>query len=176
VEDANVFFEQMSELLKKNADNEGQGSALYADLSETIGMLLKGCASETSDNGLFGEAVTGRESSPPTGLKDAFEEFIDYSFGQPDGQLDHEEGSKAHTPDLVSSSSTNLSPESNTDGENSLSTMSSLSDIRKDDPHDLRLGLWKEVDGGESAYYQPFEWKWDGMMPVLEQSWAVSTS
>jgi len=173
VDDANSFLEQVSELLRKAVDNEGQESALTADLSETLGMILKGCASvpEASDSGLSFGDVVGRDSPlPSTAFKDAFEEFIDYSCGQPDGPLDDE-----HTPDLVSSS-TNPSPESNADGENSHNARTSVSDIKKEDYHDLRLGLWKELDGGESAYYQPFEWKWDSPMPVLEQSWAVSTS
>ncbi|KAF8638705.1 hypothetical protein AX17_002000 [Amanita inopinata Kibby_2008] len=183
-DDANLFLEQVSELLRKAADTEGQESTLSADISETLGMILKGCTSvpEAPENGLpsvsIGESTTGRDSPPPsTGFRDAFEEFIDYSFGQQDGQLDDDEGSKAHTPDLVSSS-TNLSPESNTDGEiaQASTAAASLSDIKKEDYHDLRLGLWKEFDGGESAYYQPFEWKWDSPMPVLDQSWAVSTS
>ena len=178
-DDANSFLEQVSELLRKAVDSEGQESTLTADLSETLGMILKGCASvpEASDSGLsFGDTVTGRDSPPPSTY--AFEEFIDYSFVQPDGQLDDEDLSKAHTPDLVLSSSTNPSPESNTDGEHPQLTMgaTSVSDIKKEEYHDLRLGLWKELDGGESAYYQPFEWKWDSPMPVLEQSWAVSTS
>jgi hypothetical protein len=174
-DDANSFFEQMSELFKK--ENGGQESTLPADLSETLRMLLRSCGSlpEASDNPLvFSDPVTGRESPPASA--GSFEEFIDYSFGQ-DNQLDDEEGSKAHTPELVSSS-TNLSPESNTDGDNSLlaTIATSVSDVKKEDHQDLRLGLWKEFDGGESAYYQPFEWKWDSPMPVLEQSWAVSTS
>lgn len=183
VEDANTFLEQVSELLRKAVDSEGQESTLTADLSETLGMILKGCASvpEASDSGLsFGDAMTGRDSPlPSTAFKDTFEEFIDYSFGQVDGQLDEEDASKAHTPDLVLSSSTNPSPESNADGEHAIQStigVTSVSDIKKEEYHDLRLGLWKELDGGESAYYQPFEWKWDSPMPVLEQSWAVSTS
>jgi hypothetical protein len=180
-EDASSFFEQMSELFKKATDNGEQESTLSADLSEALHMLLGGCASvpEASDNPLvFGDSVTGRESPPASaGFKDAFEEFIDYSFGQDNQIDDEEEGSKAQTPELVSSS-TNLSPESNADGENSLlaTIATSVSDVKKEDHQDLRLGLWKEFDGGESAYHQPFEWKWDSPMPVLEQSWAVSTS
>ncbi|PFH46808.1 hypothetical protein AMATHDRAFT_50769 [Amanita thiersii Skay4041] len=181
-DDANAFLEQVSELLKRAADTEGRESTLPADLSETLGMILKGCSTvpDGQDHGFPTmrsiDASVGRDSPPPSGFKDAFEEFIDFSFGQQDGQLDDDEGSKAHTPDLVSS--TNLSPESNVDGDNNLqlSSIATTSDIKKEEHPDLRLGLWKEFDGGESAYYQPFEWKWDSPMPVLEQSWAVGTS
>jgi len=63
------------------------------------------------------------------------------------------------TTDLVSSSSTNPSPESGSEFT---------------DP--LRLGTLKEVDGGESTYFHPSEWKWDNPMPMLEQPWAIFTS
>ena len=168
---------------KERLEREGKERQLRKELEETRERRVRGMilSPEKSDNALASSLVSnvsgsGRESPPAS---DPFQEFVDYSFGQQDNQpeLDGEEGSKAHTPELVSSS-TNLSPESNTDGENSLlaTIATSVSDVKKEDHQDLRLGLWKEFDGGESAYYQPFEWKWDSPMPVLEQSWAVSTS
>ena len=35
------------------------------------------------------------------------------------------------------------------------------------------LGLWKELDGGESASYQSNDWKWDGVMTSLDLPWSI---
>ncbi|KAF8996578.1 hypothetical protein BDZ89DRAFT_1257565 [Hymenopellis radicata] len=80
----------------------------------------------------------------------------------PDGSTSLGEGrSRAATPDLVSSSSTNSSPESGSEVDTPHAH--TFSDLKTEEPADpLRLSTTKEVDGGESAYYQSTAWKWDG--------------
>ena len=100
--------------------------------------------------------------------------------------------------DLVPTSSTNPSPESNSEpveghgmiGSGSLmssgsdlngvkdstkpSTMSSLSASYEPTFDQLRMGSLGEIDGGESAYYSTMpEWKWDTMMTSGTDPWAI---
>ena len=87
------------------------------------------------------------------------------------------------TPDLVPSSSTNPSPESNAEPDTNPPAVTDVAkavDIKTepfadfpDDP--TRLGIWGELDGGESSYFtSDFSWKWDGASST-ENSWAIST-
>jgi len=176
-EEASVFMEQITELIKSAGVEQ---SALTTDISETLDMILKGYGSvpDSSDNAgamLLGESRNIRELTPPVSSNESFEEFIDFSFGA----LDEEENtSKAPTPDLVPSSSTGPSPESNTESEapnhNFLSASSSIGEHKLEDMSDpLRLGLWKDIDGGEAGYYQSNDWKWDSPMNSLDQAWAI---
>jgi hypothetical protein len=181
-EDASVFLEQMTaELIKMAANGESQES-LSSDISDTLEMILKGYGPIPDISGTMslGEFSTAREPSPPPApLMDSFDEFFDFSFGTVD---DDETNSKAPTPDLVSSSSTNPSPESNhdVDAANHGLTSSSLSatEIKTEEQPDLlRLGTWKEIDHGEATYYNPTtEWKWDSPMPSHDQPWAIFNS
>jgi hypothetical protein len=179
-EDASAFLEQMTELIKMAAGGEGQES-LTSDISETLGMILKGYGTvPDAPDGISmpprglrdtnGPPISSSPSQPPV---DEFVEFFDFSsFGTLD---DDDGGSKAPTPDLVSSSSTNPSPESGSESDAAHHLLTS--DIKTEEFTDpLRLGTLKEVDGGESAYYHPSEWKWDSPMPMLEQPWAIFTS
>ena len=180
-EDACVFLEQMTELIKKAADGEGQES-FSSELSETFEMILKGYGPtpDSLDGGSSlslrpGELGDLREPSPPPGPLADFEEFFDFS-----GTIDDDDSlSKAETPELVSSSSTNPSPESNCepDAIHHMLTSSSTTETKTEElPDLLRLGPWKEIDGGEAAYYQTSEWKWDSPMPSMEQPWAIFSS
>lgn len=191
-EDASQFLDQMTELIKYAATSstgtaagEAQES-LSNGLSETLEMLLKGCGpADGGDSGAFGLGDTMssgsglRDQSPPP-VSSLFDEFFDFS-NMPD-----EEDSK-DTPDLVSSS-TNPSPESNTSesdhhhmqhnrhlqqqqqpygvGSGGAKPLDDISDV-------VRLGPWKEIDGGEAAYYQSNEWKWEGPMTTVDQPWAI---
>jgi hypothetical protein len=186
-EDANAFLEQMTELIRLATGNDGQES-LTSDISETLDMILKGCGQDTSDPGgmaLSMGDVVGRPSSPsslmPAVDEFQFKDFLDFTSCAAD-----EDYSKPGTPDLVASSSTNLSPESASDPSDvaghaatgtSLDT-TKLANFKLEDSYDsdlLRLGVWKEIDGGESAYYQSDKWSWEGPMPVLDQPWAFAT-
>lgn len=164
-EDASAFLEKMTELIKT-----GHSS----DISDTLDMILKGYGGATDGLGM-GDMGGARESSPPPlPLADAFDEFFDFSLG---GLDEDDVGSKAPTPDLLSSSSTNPSPESASEADAAHGSTSSTSDIKREDFQDLlRLGTLKEIDGGESAYYQPSDWKWDGPMTSSEQPWAIFSS
>ena len=178
-EDASVFLEQMTaELIKMAANGESQES-LSSDISDTLEMILKGYGPIPDISGAMslGESSTAREASSPTPLMDSFDEFFDFSFG-----TDDENNSKAPTPDLVSSSSTNPSPESNheVDAANHglPSSSSSAMEIKTEEqPDHLRLGTWKEIDHGEATYYNPTtEWKYDSPMPSHDQPWAIFNS
>ena len=180
-EDASVFLEQMTaELIKMAANGEDQES-LSSDISDTLEMILKGYGPIPDISGAMslGESSTAREQSSPAPLMDSFDEFFDFSFGAVD---DDENNSKAPTPDLVSSSSTNPSPESNheVDAANhglSSSSLSAMEIKTEEQPDHLRLGTWKEIDHGEATYYNPTtEWKWDSPMPSHEQPWAIFNS
>lgn len=167
----NEWLEQLLKLAAQDSSQEPQ-----PDVWENITTILNECAvpdaAESSSRSL---ESNGRRDSPSLSLPavDEFIEYIDFSsFGTLD---DDENGSKAHTPDLVSASSTNPSPESGSEIDavgQGATTDWKLGDIPDlSDP--LRLGPWKEIDGGESAYYQHSDWKWDSPMPTLEQPWAV---
>lgn len=174
-EDASAFLEQMTELIKLAAGGEGQES-LTSDISETLDQILKGYG-DTPDGMLSSLGESSRmhvSSPPPTNLpiQDEFFEFIDFSsFGTLE---DDDDGSKAPTPDL-SSSSTNPSPESGSEADAAHHALLSSTEFKTEDrPDPLRLGTWKEIDGGESAYYQSSDWKWDSPMPT--QEWAIFPS
>ncbi|KAK0470025.1 uncharacterized protein EV420DRAFT_1257420 [Desarmillaria tabescens] len=179
-EDASQFLEQMTELIKMAG--EGQESTLSSDISETLDMILKGYSAapdgvdgtSTSSSVGEGSSTGGHEPTPSIPSADEFVEFFDFSLFETEANDD--EGSKAPTPDLVSSSSTNPSPESGSEADPAHHALT-FSDFKTDEPSDpLRLGTFKEVDGGESAYYQSTEWKWDGPMTTLDQPWAIFTS
>ncbi|KAF9523549.1 hypothetical protein CPB83DRAFT_799200 [Crepidotus variabilis] len=178
-EDATNFFDQIQELIKA-AGSQEDGQHVTTGIAKTLDIFLKGYGPGADVlEGIASGSGTGgepREPSPPPPLADAFDEFFDFSFGTVE-----DEDSKAATPDLVSSSSTNPSPESNHDAEAGhhllSSTSSSAMDVKTEDISDpLRLGPWKEIDGGEGAYYQTVDWKWDSPMPTLEQPWAIFNS
>jgi len=183
-EDANAFLEQMTELIRLAADNDGQES-LTSDISETLDMILKGCSQDTSDSGVMASLsmsdVVGRPSSPTSGLAPAadefqFKDFLDFTSCAADDDY-----SKPATPDLIVSSSTNPSPESASDAVDAAGTSSDttkLPSFKLESSYDsdlLRLGVWKEIDGGESTYYQSDKWDWEGAMPILDQPWAFAS-
>ncbi|KAJ7575874.1 hypothetical protein C8J56DRAFT_1171771 [Mycena floridula] len=66
---------------------------------------------------------------------------------------------------------------SNYDACSSFDIDSELSKAKVEEFSDpLQLGVLREIDGGEAAYYHSNEWKYDTPMSVLEQPWAMSTS
>ncbi|KAJ7104308.1 hypothetical protein B0H15DRAFT_809422 [Mycena belliarum] len=174
-EDGAAFLEQMTELFKMAAGNDGQDS-LTSDFSETLDTIFKGFGAPT-DEGASGMSSLGmgdgsapQDGAPP--VADEFVEFFDFSSFETISDA----GSKAATPDLISSSSTNPSPESNSEADAAHQALTS-SDVKSEDFTDhLRLGVWKEVDGGESAYFHSGQWKWDSPMQSLDQPWAIFNS
>jgi hypothetical protein len=183
-EDATAFLEQMTELIMAT-QGEGQTS-LTSDISETLDMILKGYVDGTEgSHGLpslgMGSDADAAQTMPAIPPADEFVEFFDFSsFGTLD---DDDAGSKAPTPELMSSSSTNPSPESNASESDAahhalLSATDPISIKMEDNgvSEMLRLGTLKEIDGGESAYFQPSDWKWDGSMSALDQPWVGFSS
>jgi hypothetical protein len=183
-EDASAFLEQMTELIRLAAGNDGQ-EALTSDISETLDMILKGCGQDTSDSGAMAPLGMGDVAGPTSSLLPAvdefqFKDFLDFTSCAAD-----EDFSKPATPDLVASSSTNPSPESASDPADAAQAAAGhtadaarLANFKIEDSYDsdLRLGVWKEIDGGESAYYQSDKWIWEGPMPALDQPWAFAPS
>jgi len=181
-EDGAAFLEQMTELFKMAAGNDGQDT-LTSDFSETLDTIFKGFGASTEENTTAlsslgmgdGNITQPQDGAPP--VVDEFVEFFDFSsFGTMD---EDDAGSKAETPDLISSSSTNPSPESNAEVDATHQAPAVSSDIKSEDFTDhLRLGAWKEVDGGESAYFNSGQWKWDGSMQSMDQQqpWAIFNS
>ncbi|KAJ8072655.1 hypothetical protein PM082_016214 [Marasmius tenuissimus] len=180
-EDASRFLEQMTQLIQMSNNEDGSGNSLSQDISETLDMILKGCsAAPDGDNGtglssMLGGDLNGSGAGSSSPVKEEYElsELFDFS-----SYAAHEDdaGSKANTPDLVSSSSTNPSPESGseTDPAHHASVLSESKLEEFSDP--LRLGGLKEIDGGESAFFQSNEWKWDAPMTTLDQPWAIFNS
>ncbi|KAJ6607365.1 hypothetical protein B0H10DRAFT_2072011 [Mycena sp. CBHHK59/15] len=170
-EDGVAFLEQMTELFKIAVGNDGQDT-VTSDFSETLDTILKGFGAPT-DEGSSGMSSLGMDGSVTQDgaqpVTDEFVEFFDFSSFVDDDDA----GSKAATPDLISSSSsTNPSPESGSEADAAHQALTS--DVKSEDFSDhLRLGVWKEVDGGESAYFHSGQWKWDSPMQSLEQPWAI---
>ncbi|KAF5392157.1 hypothetical protein D9757_001392 [Collybiopsis confluens] len=177
-EDATQFLEQMTELIKM-AGTEEQ-AALSSDISDTLEQILRGYAgppdSDTSLSSLgLGEVASSLEASAstsaPSGLGD-ITEFFDFS----PFPTEEESESKIGTPDLISSSSTNPSPESQADADPAHHAVAMLDSKQQEEFDPLRLGPLKEIDGGESAFFHAAEWKWDGPMPSMESPWAIHNS
>ncbi|KIK96023.1 hypothetical protein PAXRUDRAFT_11085 [Paxillus rubicundulus Ve08.2h10] len=183
-DDATAFLDRVKELfaMTASADNE-----IHSDIASTLDQILAGVAQEPTDAAATAAAFSAYGSAdglPPSALSphmgpanDAFLEFIDFSSFTT--LEDEDNDSKAPTPDLVPSSETNPSPESGSEGD-SLGSLPSPDKTKTDEPGDysdpLRLRSLREVDGGESAYYQADNWKWEGSMPTPDQPWAMFTS
>ncbi|KNZ72102.1 hypothetical protein J132_04383 [Termitomyces sp. J132] len=178
-EDTSAFLEQMTELIKMAG--EGQQEALSSDISETLDQILKGYGSVPDDSdslhgfssfGSLGEPSSQASTSKPH--PDEFVEFFDFSsFTAADEENDTD--SKAPTPEL---SSTGPSPDSGSEADAAQHVALSMEPPKTEELSDLlRIGSWKEIDGGESAYYHTADgWKWDSPMPTLEQPWAIFNS
>jgi hypothetical protein len=175
-EDASKFLEEVTELIKQASGVEGQAS-MASDITDTLDQIFKSYTSGTDLPRLADAADTSglsdrRPPSPSAGIRaisDEFGDFFDFSSFEGD-----ESASKAPTPDLVPTSSTNPSPESNSDPVgtpftmdlNAMDDSAMTTDLR-------RLGMWKEIDGGEGAFFQQDNWKWGTPMPTMDQPWAI---
>ncbi|KAF5367438.1 hypothetical protein D9758_003807 [Tetrapyrgos nigripes] len=170
-EDASNYFEKTMSELRKMTGTDGQAS-LTSDISDTLDMILKnyGEMPEPGPSSDLALSIDSGSAGPGLPLNEELGQYFDFSsFAAPE---DDELESKAETPELISSSSTNPSPESGSEVD--ATHISSLSDPKLDDFSDpLRLGTLKEIDGGESAFYQSSDWKWDMVMPTVDQPWAI---
>lgn len=180
-DDAAAFFDRMKELFAMTATTDNE---IHHDIASSLDQILAGVAQEPADAAATAAALAvhgpGDTGPPPTALSphmgpanDAFLEFIDFSSFTDLG--DEDSDSKAPTPDLVPSSEANPSPESGSEGDSLGSGSPDKAKIEESsDP--LRLGSLREIDGGESAYYQTDNWKWEGSMHTVDQPWAMFTS
>lgn len=180
------FYEEMTEMLKFAAETD-DGTDHMRDISDTLGEILKGygAPADGSDANLLSGSLNIADMGPSGSstsngpVVDEFE-FFDFSLYT---NLEEDSGSKVGTPDLQPSS-TNPSPGSGSETEAAGHASGSGPDVAKiaeakseDTRDDLRLGIWSEIDGGESQYFQPApEWKWEGTMPTSNQSWAMFAS
>lgn len=166
-EDTSNFFAQMTELFK-SAGGDSQQEPDFAELS----MLLKGCTQVLGNTDDLNSFVTPLDPPPIPAMKDEIEQYFDFSLGGEDDD--------SKTPELVSTSSTtNTSPGSNSGNESTAEggAAPTVNEVKNEESVDLtHIGLWKEIDGGESAFYQNTDWKWDSAMPTLDQPWAIFTS
>ena len=169
----------MTELFKLPPGQESQ----QFDFMETISTILQSTIPDATsglDPSTNNTASSTDPSSAPaeSSAPNAVDEFIEFfDFTSYDALADDDSGSKAPTPELVPSSSANPSPESGSEADavgHSLNVDLKIGDfLDLSDP--LRLGPWKEIDGGEAAYHLQPDWKWDSSMPISDQPWAVFT-
>ncbi|EKM57825.1 uncharacterized protein PHACADRAFT_251692 [Phanerochaete carnosa HHB-10118-sp] len=172
-EDATKFLENTMEMLVM-ATSEGK-QVLPAEISDTINEILNNLSDAVPGIGSLDDTGAARSSTPSVAANgcDGLE-FFDFT-------LYNEDGSKAPTPDLVQTSSTNPSPASDADSSHGAPTMpdtAHIADAKAEDELDgsdpLRMGFWSEVGGGEAAYFNSDPWKWEGSMPILDQPWAIN--
>jgi len=181
-EDTTQFLVQMSELFKM-AGSDSQQVSDFTDLTTEIlkgvnqvpgmGLPDNGDGSGAGLDDVFGAGTSLDQSMLAGGIKDDLEQYFDFA------RLGGEEDD-SKTPELVSSSSTtNTSPGSNSGHDSNTEALGTSavplsSEVRNEELMDLTyLGLWKELDGGESASYQSNDWKWDGVMTSLDLPWSI---
>lgn len=169
-EDAMAFLTQVIALAN-------QDSAVRSDIAASFDLILAGVAQAPEDAAATAAAISARAAGDAGSSLTALspyqvptcEEFIDFSTYT---TLEDEEESKPPTPDLVPSAEANPSPESGSDADPSGgSPDKSKNEDSMDQSSFVRLG--KEIDGGESAYFQSDSWQWTGEMIPLE--WAMSS-
>lgn len=181
-EDATQFLARMSELFKM-AGSDSQQASDFTDFTTEIlkgvnqvpgvGLSENGGGSGAGLDDVFGTGTSLDQSMLAGGVKDDLEQYFDFA------RLGGEEDD-SKTPELVSSSSTtNTSPGSNSGHDSNTETVGtsavlSSNEVKTEELMDLTyLGLWKELDGGESASYQSNDWKWDGVMTSLDLPWSI---
>ncbi|OJA07852.1 hypothetical protein AZE42_10212 [Rhizopogon vesiculosus] len=180
-EETIAFLDRMKELVAISASTD---TGVYDDITHTLERILQGASQDPTNiaTPAFASSIGPplSELSPPAGPpNDAFSEFHEFIDFSSFTTLEDEEETKAPTPDLVSSSSTNPSPQSNPDADQSHQGASSPDKTKVEEPREsnhldlLHIGAFKEIDGGESAYYQPPDWKWEGPMTTLDPAWAI---
>ncbi|KAI6037669.1 hypothetical protein EDC04DRAFT_2701482 [Pisolithus marmoratus] len=180
-EDTIAFLDQMKELLAISARAD---SSVHNDIAVSLGEILAGVSQEPEDTAATAAALSAAREfgQPPTALSphpgpviDAFGEFFDFSSCTT--LEDEESDSKAPTPELVPSAEANPSPESGSDAD-PLAGSPGKTKIEDSSDHIdlLRLGILRDIDGGEAAHYQSDQWKWEGTMQMSDQPWAMLTS
>ncbi|OCB85318.1 hypothetical protein A7U60_g7623 [Sanghuangporus baumii] len=183
------FYNDMTQILELSND-----TALPPELHDTLAQLVKTVGHGLEVPDATGSSSVGLPSGGTSSPKvadgdDSFFSFLDFTAFQQDDE-------KADTPELVPTSSTNPSPESGTGSETehppapatsgSVGDRTKIVDSSESEPKtdlfdmgsdSLRLGIWGEIDGGESGYFNSSDmWKWDSIPPSSgDNSWAIST-
>lgn len=178
-EEASKLLEEVVGLIAQAQTVDG--ASMASDISDTLDQILKSytAGSDLPSVGDMSDASqmdhrpnnTSTSSNDVLAISDEFGDFFDFSS--------YDTFSKATTPDLVPTSSTNTSPESASDGpaHTPLAVDAGFGDEGLNGSSDIRkLGLWSEIDGGEGVLYQQDNWKWGGQMPTMDPAWAISTT
>ncbi|KAI5892411.1 uncharacterized protein SCHCODRAFT_02626105 [Schizophyllum commune H4-8] len=170
-------LDQMKELVQQASQGDGS-SSMNANIAEAFDELLKQSISlpDASGDGSMDMPGPLDGSLGMGGVDDSLSFFDWTAYGinadAPDGS-----DSVAPTPDLLHSS-TNTSPESAAGGDAD-AAHSGAGEKHEEEQvaAHLNVGIWKDIEGGsESLYHQAAaEWKWDGVMPTLDQPWAISS-
>ncbi|KAK7051053.1 hypothetical protein VNI00_005165 [Paramarasmius palmivorus] len=167
-EDASSFLEQMLSLVSNGED--GSASGLLVEFGQTLDAIFEGVGTVPDSEGsgdvssiLSGDIIRRSSPSPV--------EFYDFSsFGA--AQEGNEYTSKA---DFSPSLPINPSPESDHESDPTLHISNNM--VLDDDPSDpLRLGTLKDIDGGESTYYQSNELEREPPVSTLEAHWIFGPS
>jgi len=178
-EEASKLLEEVVGLITQSQTVDGQAS-MASDISDTLDQILKSytAGSDLPSVGDMSDAshIDHRPNNTSTSndvlaISDEFGDFFDFSS--------YDTFSKATTPDLVPTSSTNTSPESASDGpaHTPLAVDTGFGDDSLNGGSDIRkMGFWSEIDGGEGVLYQQDNWKWGGQMPTMDPAWAISTT
>ena len=179
-EEASKLLEEVVGLITQAQTVDGQAS-MASDISDTLDQILKSytAGSDLPSVGDMSDAShidhrpnnTSTSSNDVLAISDEFGDFFDFSS--------YDTFSKATTPDLVPTSSTNTSPESASDGpaHTPIAVDTGFGDDGLNGGSDIRkMGFWSEIDGGEGVLYQQDNWKWGGQMPTMDPAWAISTT
>ncbi|KAI0703825.1 hypothetical protein BC835DRAFT_1317755 [Cytidiella melzeri] len=177
-EDAAKFIENMTEMLKMASNDE-----FSAEISNALALVISGYSDTSIGDTGFGMLGDVGSSSPMTNSQPTGDGLEFFDFSSYSSAYDDDTGSKAVTPDLLQATSTNPSPRAGSENEHTVHVSNvpdtvTIVEPKADDGtvglDPLRLGIWKEIDGGIGSYHQPGDgWKWDGHMPSSEQSWAI---
>jgi len=180
-EEASKLLEEVVGLIAAQAQTVDGQASMASDISDTLDQILKSytAGSDLPSVGDLSDAShidhrpnnTSASSNDVLAISDEFGDFFDFSS--------YDTFSKAATPDLVPTSSTNTSPESASDGppHTPLAVDAGFGDDNLNSGSDIRkLGFWAEIDGGEGVLYQQDNWKWSGQMPTMDPAWAISTT
>lgn len=178
-EEASKLLEEVVGLITQAQTVDG--ASMASDISDTLDQILKSytAGSDLPSVGDMSDASqidhrpnnTSTSSNDVLAVSDEFGDFFDFSS--------YDTFSKATTPDLVPTSSTNTSPESASDGpaHTPLAVDTGFGEDSLNGGSDIRkLGFWGEIDGSEGVMYQQDNWKWGGQMPTMDPAWAISTT
>jgi hypothetical protein len=162
---SDTTMETMQQLISAANSIEGKESVLSDECKTWEGILQR--SRIVLECSVLSLEPSWWEHLPLQGHLSTTHKFIDFLWYR----NFEDENATAATATLVSISSRNLSPEStisDTDEIHHTSNVADATDTKFDYSFDflepLTLGIFEEIDGGESAYYAGPSWKWDGRL------------